>query len=108
MQLINPCKFYLSLFKEQSHNFKHRYTSRTRGVCQGCGKEIYITYKQVIIKNVFCKSCWPHFYNKVTAEHAKYMYHIKSKQLELSERTLNQTPNQQSNQTTETHESRNL
>lgn len=91
MQLTKEQSFEIITHNEQRNYFSRRYkfTSKTREICLGCAKPIYISFGNISVNNVFCDECKHRFKAKRTIVQYRYMNYVKNHQTKIIQQLLN-------------------
>ena len=91
MQLTKEQSFEIIAHNEQRGYFgrRFRFTSKTREICLGCAKPIYISFGNISVNNVFCDDCKHRFKTKRTVVQYRYMNYVKNHQTKIIQQLLN-------------------
>lgn len=91
MQLTKEQSFEIIAHNEQRQYFgrKFKFVSKTREICLGCAKPIYISFGNLSVSNVFCDECKHRFKTKRTIVQYRYMNYIKNHQTKIIQQLLN-------------------
>lgn len=89
IQLSKKDTYYIIYKAKQRQAFKKNYsfTSRHKGKCLGCMKDLYISFRQFNIKAIFCWDCRGKVDERNIVQ-VQYMRYIKEQQLKLVEQYI--------------------
>ena len=66
-----------------------RYKSKTRELCLGCMKPIYVSFKKLSVNSIFCDECKYKFMSSRTTVQYRYMNFVKKHQTSICDKILN-------------------
>lgn len=91
MELTKEQSFEIMARHEQrQYNLRiFRYKSKTRELCLGCMKPIYISFKKLSVNGIFCDECKYKFMSSRTTVQYRYMNYIKKHQTSICDKVLN-------------------